>query len=417
MYHNQVNGRFLIVNTRIFMKKSCLFLSLLALIFSSTACKNDKQRTSHEEMGQDTKNLLDMRYKMLLKYPVDSIGFPRSYRHKSKEVHKVPSKDWTSGFFPGNLWRIYQLTGDEVFKERAAKWTSFIEKEKFNDGTHDMGFKVFCSFGEGLKVASNDKYEAVIVKSAQTLATRFVKNVGCIRSWDFNKDIWEFPVIIDNMMNLELLFEATKISGDSTFHKIAVSHANTTLKNHFREDNSSYHVVVYDTISGKVKDKVTHQGLNADSAWARGQAWGIYGFTMAYRYTGDNQYLNQAKSSLNFYLNHQNLREDGIPYWDFNDPNIPHAVRDVSAASIVASACYELSKYDSDKVYEQYADKVLSTLMSEEYILGPDIDAPFILMHSTGNWPNKNEMDEPIVYSDYYFLEALQRKKVFETSL
>lgn len=323
----------------------------------------------------------------------------------------VPSSDWTSGFFPGNLWYLFQLTGNEAFKTRASDWTSYVEKEKFNGGTHDMGFKVFSSFGKGLMVKESKNYQDIIVTSAVTLSNRYNAKVGSIRSWDFNRDIWEFPVIIDNMMNLELLFEATRISGDSTFHNIAISHANTTLQNHFREDNSSYHVVVYDTITGGVKDKVTHQGFEANSAWARGQAWGIYGFTMSYRYTKDTTYLNQAKASASFYLNHPNLREDGIPYWDFNDVSIPNAVIDVSAATVIASAFYELSNYDSDPKYIAYANKVLNTLHSKEYILDASVEAPFVLKHSTGNWPKKDEMDEPIVYADYYFLEALLRSK------
>ena len=208
-----------------------------------------------------------------------------------------------------------------------------------------MGFKVFCSFGKGLEVEENQHYKDVIIKSAKTLSTRFNAKVGAIRSWDFNKDIWEFPVIIDNMLNLELLFEATKISGDSTYHKIAVQHANTTLKNHFREDNSTVHVVVYDTITGKVKDKVTHQGFSKESSWARGQGWAIYGYTMAYRYTKDNAYLHQAEATANYFINNINMPEDGISYWDFNDPSIPNAPRDVSASTVVASALTELYGY------------------------------------------------------------------------
>jgi rhamnogalacturonyl hydrolase YesR len=382
------------------------------LLFS--ACKTD---------GKDDKNtaaitidsLLQVRYQKLLAYPLDSLAFPRSYTAETTTIKKVPSKDWTSGFFPGNLWQLYQLTGNNDYKERAKAWTIFMEREKFNGVTHDMGFKVFSSFGQGLKVQGNIQYDEIVVESAKTLSTRFNETVGSLRSWDFNEDIWEFPVIIDNMMNLELLFEATRISGDSTYHKIAISHANTTMKNHFREDNSSYHVVVYDTISGKVKDKVTHQGYNADSAWARGQAWGIYGFTMCYRYTKNVNYLEQAKASASFYLGHPNLREDGIPYWDFNDPALPNAVRDVSAATVIASAFYELMKYDDDPRYRAYADKVLDNLRTEEYVLDAGINAPFILDHSTGNWPKKDEMDEPIVYGDYYFLEALLRQKSVTT--
>ncbi|MEM9142818.1 MAG: glycoside hydrolase family 88 protein, partial [Bacteroidota bacterium] len=326
---------------------------ILLLVVFCTGCKN--QGKNGQDMSISIDSLLSIRYQNLLKYPDDSLSFPRSYTRADSTVRKVRSSDWTSGFFPGNLWQLYRLTGNTAFKDKAMAWTHFVEKEKFNNRTHDMGFKVFCSFGNGYRITDNAGYKNIILKSAQTLATRFNENVGSLRSWDFNRDIWEFPVIVDNMMNLELLFEATKLSGDSTFHKMAVTHANTTLKNHFRDDGSSYHVVVYDTLTGSVKDKVTHQGLNDGSAWARGQAWGIYGYTMCYRYTKDPAYLEQAQKSAQFYLEHPNLREDGIPYWDFDDPAIPNAPRDVSAATVVASAFLELDQYVDNPEYRTYA--------------------------------------------------------------
>lgn len=390
------------------MKIKKLFFSI-SILLTIISCKNHSEKDNHTANNYD--NLLATRYKMLLNHPIDSSGFPRSFNLKNNTINEVSSKDWTSGFYPGNLWLLYQLTGEEQFKKQAIKWTAFIEKEKYNDRTHDMGFKVYCSFGQGTNVQPNQTYDDIIVESAKTLSTRFNKNVGSLRSWDFNKDIWEFPVIIDNMMNLELLFEATQISGDSIYHDIAVSHATTTLKNHFRDDHSSYHVVVYDTITGKVKDKVTHQGFDANSAWARGQAWAIYGYTMTYRYTKNPKFLQQAIATFDFYLNNPSLRDDGIPYWDFNDPEIPNAVRDVSAATIIASACYELHTYTDSPIYKSYANKVLNTLKSKEYILEKSINAPFLLKHSTGNWPKNDEMDEPIVYGDYYFLEALLRQQ------
>ncbi|MGB3149318.1 MAG: glycoside hydrolase family 88 protein, partial [Maribacter sp.] len=230
------------------MNRVSYFVLAIAFVVLFVACKTDsKDKNMVASISIDS--LLQVRYQNLLEYPVDSMGFPRSYTPATKKIHKVPSKDWTSGFFPGNLWHLYQLTGNIEFKEKAKEWTTHMEREKHNGVTHDMGFKVFCSFGQGLKEYENQHYKDVILTSAKTLSTRFNENVGSLRSWDFNKDVWEFPVIVDNMMNLELLFEATKISGDSTYHNIAVSHANTTLKNHFREDNSSYHVVVYDTIT------------------------------------------------------------------------------------------------------------------------------------------------------------------------
>ena len=392
------------------MTRKIYILTAGILLTLSLSCKtNGENKEAAADISVDS--LLQIRYQKLLEYPVDSTAFPRSYTKATASTRGVPSKDWTSGFFPGNLWQLFKLTGNEAYSERAAEWTSFIEKEKYNDGTHDMGFKVYCSFGEGFEVTGNEKYKDIIIESATTLGTRFNEKVGSLRSWDFNADEWEFPVIVDNMMNLELLFEATRLSGDSTFYKMAVQHANTTLKNHIREDNSIYHVVVYDTLNGSVKDKVTHQGFNDESSWARGQAWGVYGFTMAYRFTQDTTYLNQAKATADFYLSHKNLPENGIPYWDFNDPKIPDAVPDVSAATIMASAFIELDGYVEKPAYANYANKVMNTLQSRKYVLPADFDAPFILDHSTGNWPKKDEMDEPIIYGDYYFLEALLRKK------
>ncbi|VXB89486.1 glycoside hydrolase family 88 protein [Maribacter litoralis] len=380
-------------------------------VFFILALLSCKENTNKKEIAKilPVDSLLQIRYQKILDYPVDSVTIPRSFDPKINKIFKVAPKDWTSGFYPGNLWQLYKLTENEAFKSKARDVTAYIEKEKFNDGTHDMGFKIYSSFGEGFEVTKSEHYENVIIESAGTLATRFNETVGSIRSWDFNKDIWEYPVIIDNMMNLELLFEATKISGDSAFHKIAVQHANTTLINHFRDDNSSFHVIVYDTVSGNVIDKVTHQGYNDSSSWARGQAWGIYGFTMCYRYTNNPVYLEQAEKSAEFYLKHKNLPNDGIPFWDFDDPSLPNALKDVSAATVVASALVELASFTNKSLYSDYSKLVLRTLKSNEYILSPGIEAPFILKHSTGNWPKKDEMDVSINYADFYFLELMLR--------
>lgn len=383
---------------------------LLVLLFIGTSCKQQiKSKTDKQKLTMDA--LLNIRYTKLLNYPLDSAAFPRNYSYSKNEIQKVSSNDWTSGFYAGNLWMLYDLTKNVAYKNAAQRWTAFIEKEKFNSKTHDMGFKVFSSFGKGLEFEDNKIYKAVIIESAKTLSKRFNKKIGSIRSWDFSKNIWQFPVIIDNMMNLELLFEATKISGDNTFHKIAVTHAKTTLKNHFRKDNSTYHVVDYDTISGQPRLKVTHQGFNDESSWSRGQGWAIYGYTMVYRYTKDPVFLEQAKATAAFYLNHENLPKDGIPYWDFDDPTIPKAPKDVSAATLIASGLIELYNYTNDETYLNYSKKVMNSLHSPEYIVSKTVDAPFILNHSTGNWPKNDEIDEPIVYADYYFLETLLRLK------
>lgn len=321
----------------------------------------------------------------------------------------IVTGDWTSGFFPGELWELFELTGDNKWKVIADSMTQLLEKEQFNGNSHDVGFKVYCSYGSGYKITKDVHYKEVIIQAAKTLAKRFNKNVGCIRSWDQNKQLWQYPVIIDNMMNLELLFAATHLSGDSTFYHIAVSHANTTLKNHFRKDFSSYHVVDYDSITGVVIKKMTHQGYSSESAWARGQAWGLYGFTMCYRETKDLRYLREADSIAGFILQHPALPKDLIPYWDYNDPKIPNVSRDVSAAAITASALYELSHYSRQgKSYKKSADEILLNL-TKYYRSEIGANKGFILLHSTGHRPANSEVDVPINYADYYYLEALQR--------
>lgn len=388
------------------MRLSSSFLFFLVLILGNINCQ-----AQYNIDNSITNKQLNSRFVKLLEYPIDSLGFPRSMSVKTGVIKKVPSKDWTSGFYVGTLWQLYTLTGDIKYKEYASKWNSFLEKEKFNNRTHDMGFKIYCSFGKGYEINKSEDYKKIIIKSAQTLCTRFNKKIGSIKSWDHNEDKWDFPVIIDNMMNLELLFEASKLTGDDTYKQIAIKHANTTLKNHFRKDSSCYHVIGYDTLSGKVKSKNTHQGYSDSSSWARGQSWAVYGFTMAYRYTRDKAYLKQAEATAKFFINHQNMPEDGISYWDFNYPNIPNTSRDASAAAVMASALLELYAFTKNDAYLNYSNKVINSLSSDKYLLSKSVEAPFVLDHSTGDWSKKAELDEPIVYADYYFLEAIIRKK------
>lgn len=323
----------------------------------------------------------------------------------------VASRDWTSGFFPGVLWFLYQYTGKQEWLTQAKAYTANIEREKTNAGTHDMGFKIYCSFGTGYRLTNDVTYKDIIIQSAKTLSTRFNPTVGCIRSWDHHKDVWGFPVIIDNMMNLELLFEATKLTGDSSFYKIAVSHANTTIKNHFRPDYSSYHVIDYDTATGAVVKKNTHQGYSHESAWSRGQAWGLYGYTLCYRYTRNPAYLQQAEHIASFILNHPRLPKDLVPYYDFDGPEIPNAPRDASAAAIIASGLYELSGYSKQaKLYRTTADKIVTNL-TKSYRSPIGENYGFLLLHSTGSKPANSEVDVPLNYADYYYLEALLRSK------
>lgn len=330
---------------------------------------------------------------------------------KNGELVLAPSRDWTSGFFPGTLWYLYEYTNNPSWMDRARTFSANMEQEQWNGKTHDMGFKIYCSIGNGYRLTGDTTYRRVIIQSAKTLITRFKPAAGILRSWDHNRDKWQCPVIIDNMMNLELLFEATKLTGDSIFHKIAVSHARTTMKNHFRPDNSSFHVVDYDTITGAVLKKNTHQGYAHESAWSRGQAWGLYGYTMCYRETGDTSFLAQAEKIAAFILHHPNLPDDLVPYWDFNAPGIPNEPRDASAAAVMASALYELSAYTkTGEEYRRTADTIVENLAAK-YTSPEGGNKGFILLHSTGSKPANSEVDVPLTYADYYFLEALLRKK------
>lgn len=321
---------------------------------------------------------------------------------------------WCSGFFSGTLWMLYEATGNETLKKYAENYTIRIEKEQYALDTHDLGFMMNCSFGNGYRITGNENYKKILLQSARSLATRYNENIGVIRSWD-NKPKWMYPVIIDNLMNLELLENAYKLSQDSLFDKIANSHATITITNHFRPDYSSCHVVDYDTITNKALKMDTHQGYSTTSAWARGQAWGLYGYTMMYRETQNEKYLQQAINIAKFILHHPNLPEDKIPYWDFDAPNIPDEPRDASAGAIIASALLELSQYVNDdklsKEYQSVASQQLRTLSSDEYLAAPQTNGGFILKHSVGNKPRNSEVDAPLTYADYYYVEALLRYK------
>ncbi|MET0637421.1 MAG: glycoside hydrolase family 88 protein [Chitinophagaceae bacterium] len=326
------------------------------------------------------------------------------------QLRMVASRDWTSGFYPGELWYLYEYTNQRSQIPGAKKATSRIERERFNRGTHDMGFKIYNSVGAQYRLLNDQHSKDILIQSARTLSGRFNKTAGVIRSWDHNRDKWDYPVIIDNMLNLELLFAATKISGDSSFYQIAVSHANNTMKNHFRRDNSCYHVVDYDTVTGKPIIKTTHQGFSSESAWSRGQAWAVYGFTMCYRFTGDTAYLSQAEKTAAFMLHHPDKPADGVPYWDYNAPAIPNEERDVSAAAVLASALYELAGYSKVEDYRSKADLILHSL-TNFYRSPIGWNDGFILLHSTGSKPAVSEVDVPLIYADYYYLEALLRSR------
>ncbi len=339
--------------------------------------------------------------------------------------------DWTSGFFAGNLWYTYEATKDEVLKPAAIKFTEALDSLQYFTGHHDIGFMLFSSYGNGYRLTNNEKYKDVLVRAAKSLCTRFNPKVGCIKSWNQNRSwdgttIWHYPVIVDNMMNLELLFFASKVTGDTSFKHIAITHALTTMKNHIRPNYSTYHVVDYDTVTGKVLHQETCQGYANNSTWARGQAWGIYGYTQVYMETGDKRFLQTAQHLADFFIDNPRLPSDKIPYWDFN-ANEPgyHPLfkydsvkykdkpRDVSAAAIVASALFDLSKYSGKKgiVYKKTAIEILKSLSTDKYTAEVGTNNNFILKHATGSLPHGSEIDKPLVYADYYYLEALLKYK------
>ena len=331
----------------------------------------------------------------------------------------INPQEWTSGFFSGSMWYLYELTGDEKWKQFGIKYTEALDTVKYLTNHHDVGFMIGCSYGNGLRLAKNETYKEVIVQAAKSLSTRFRPVAGIIQSWDVTggwqaERGWECPVIIDNMMNLEVLFDATKYSGDSTFWKIAVTHADKTIEHHFRPDFSTWHVIDYSLIDGSVRNKHTAQGFAHESTWARGQSWAIYGYTVCYHETRDPKYLEQAEKAFEFVANHPNLPVDGVPYWDYNAPNIPSEKRDVSSAAIMASALYELSTYSKSEYYKGWADKIMQSLSGAEYRANLGENGNFILKHSVGSIPHGSEVDVPLNYADYYFLEALKRKRDLE---
>lgn len=330
---------------------------------------------------------------------------------KDGEYRLIEPKDWTSGFFPGSLWLYYELSGDLKYKDYAMSYTAREAEIPFKTNTHDLGFMVFCSYGKQQEVLKDSVSASAIVQASKSLISRFNPQVGLIRSWDFGE--WNYPVIIDNMMNLEMLFWASEYTGDPVYREIAVKHADKTLANHFRPDASSYHVVSYND-DGTVQSRGTYQGYSDDSAWARGQAWALYGYTMCFRYTGFERYLAQAEKVASFIMNNPSMPKDKIPYWDYNAPKIPDEPRDASAAAVTASALFELStKVDSglSAKYFDYALGILKSLSSDGYLAKPGENGFFILKHSTGAASLGSEIDVPLNYADYYFLEAIKRYK------
>ena len=397
------------------------------LLLSCSLCMSCMQADKKKALIEDDFLVAEQHLSNQLKAVPEPTVYPRT-TGKDGQLIATPKNDWTEGFYPGCLWYIYEHNREESWKQSAVKWTEALEPMKKLTSHHDIGFLIYCSFGNGYRLTGKEEYKDVIIEAANSLTTRFSEVTGCIKSWNYRKawngkDEWYYPVIIDNIMNLELLYFASKVTGDTRYAKIATTHAETTAKNQLREDYSNYHVVDYDTLTGKVLHQATCQGFSDNSAWARGQAWAIYGYTMAYRETKNPNFLEIAVHTADYWLNHPNLPEDGVPYWDFNagqegyvpdwkyDPDRFKVVpRDASAAAIAASAFLELATYvPNEDTYYDAAVKILKSLSSPAYRAVPGTNNNFILMHSVGSIPHGQEIDVPLVYADYYFLEALNR--------
>lgn len=354
---------------------------------------------------------------MLANQPVQE-RMPRTV--EGGKLKTVRDHDWTVGFFPGSLWYLFEATHEEKWRAAAERSTRLLEAEQNNTGTHDVGFILTASYGNGLRLTGNAAYRPVLLKGAASLSTRYSPVVRSIKSWDRPLTEFTFPVIIDNMMNLELLLWAARSGGDPKLKEIALAHADTSLANHLRPDGSSFHVVDYDAATGRVLRRITHQGAADGSAWARGVAWSLYGFTMMFRETHEARYLQAAERVAKFILDHPRMPADKVPYWDFDAPGQPNVPRDSSAAAIMSSAFYELAGLTRDMAasarYTALAEAQLRSLASPTYLAEPGTNQGFLLKHATGNLPKNSEVDGPINYADYYFLQALIRARAAATA-
>jgi unsaturated chondroitin disaccharide hydrolase len=410
------------------MKRRSFFItSILAVTVSVSSFLWFSPKT---ELLKKDFSVAEKQYAKMLKNQTDLTQFPRT-TDKNGAVKTTDVWDWTQGFFAGGLWYIYEYTRNPAWKDAATKWTEALEQAQFLTQHHDVGFVMYCSYGNAIKFekdpAKIEKYNKILIQSAESALTRFDPKVGLIKSWNAKaswdkKTMWQYPVIIDNMMNLEMLCYVSKLTGNPKYKEVAVSHALNTMKNHFRADYSTYHVVDYDP-DGKVLHQQTNQGYSDNSTWSRGQGWAIYGFTMMYRETKDPRFLEAAQKAADFYINHPNLPKDKIPYWDFNvnqpgykpdwayNPNkLSYIPRDASAGALTASGLLELSTFakDGGKYFKQ-AEVMLNSLSGPNYLAKPGTNSGFILKHSVGSFPHNSEIDVPLIYADYYFLEALLR--------
>lgn len=383
------------------MKNIALFF---VAAFSLLSCAERTERAISPQQLADVFTLAEKQYTQLCEQLTDST-MPRTL-NPDGTLRTSDVNWWCSGFLPGSLWYIYEVGQSPAIRALALEQTLKLKPLLQLPTDHDIGFQLNCSYGQAYRLTGADSLKSVLVAGARKLAQRMNPTTGVIRSWDFLRPGWKYPVIIDNMMNLELLTVGARLAGDDTLKQVALRHADTTLKNHFRADYTSYHLVNYAPLTGQVLSRETVQGYADESAWSRGQAWALYGYSMMYRETGQERYLEQAQHIADMLL--QRLPADGIPFWDLDDPQT-HPLRDASAAAILASAFIELSEHTGREAYFRMAEKQLVTLLTPEYLAPAGTNGGFLLKHGVGNLPEGSEVDVPLTYADYYFLEALVR--------
>lgn len=402
------------------MTSNIKLIAIFIILIIVSSCKkevtkNDVKIETKQELTKRVFKLAENQYLFLID-KIDTITpllQPRSL-NKDGSLRMAYKQDWTSGFFPGSLWYLFEYTKDEKWKTEAEKFTEALDSAQFVKWNHDVGFMIQNSFGQGYRLTKNERYKQAVIDAAKSLSTRYRPVAKVIQSWDTDAP-WiqgkglDMPIIIDNMMNLNLLYQATKHTSDSTFLNIANAHAITTISNQYRKDYSCYHIIDYDHITGEVRKKVNFQGFADESSWARGQAWGLYGYTEAYKESGNIEFLEQAKNIAHFIISNKKIPTDNIPYWDYDAKSTEEIPRDASAAAIVASALLDLQKFDAvnKKEYLEYTNIILRSLSNEKYLAKEGENGGFILKHSVGNFHENNENDAPLNYADYYFLEAL----------
>ena len=355
---------------------------------------------------------LDAAATPLMKDAKGELRTPHGYRRDTGELDMRSIYWWTAGHFPGSLWYLYEATGDAFFRDRATAWTEIVAPNSKVDTNHDVGFIMYCSFGNARRILKTDRYDGLLVETARSLCRRYNAKLGLIRSWGALDGKKDFLVIPDNMMNLELLEWAAR-HGYPEGGKIAASHADVTMRHHFRADGGCYHVLDYDQATGRVQGIRRGQGASCETAWSRGQSWVIYGYAMMYRETGERRYLDFAQKLADFAIGHPNMPDDGVPCWDYGAPG---EERDTSAGSIMASALLELAGFtggEKGAAYRAFAVKQLTALASDDYFSTGDEIGHFLLKHGVGHKPEGMEVDTPLDYGDYYFLEALLRFRRF----